>query len=280
MDHNGTSLYLKGWIKPETLHPPILVVHDVGESIANYDTFAQKLLNDNFSIFAFDLRGHGRSGRMMGHIPRFETLVNDLLQIVAWIRYQSNGKLPTIIGQGVGCHIVLKFRQSFKKLCPQIVLVSPSIPFQGQIPFIQYSIIWILAEWSPTLRLPRWLIPRFLLPTKRLPMLVAHDKTHIGIQLLTVNFCREIIANLNGIFDCIKNLDCPALFLFPDPTPEYDDSEIQKMIENHQSQHLIDWKKIPVSGHYLLTDNGVGQKWAVNSIASWLNTLNSPSNKK
>ena len=58
------------------------LVHDLGERADLYKRTAMSFVERGYSTYAFDLRGHGRSGRRLGHAPGFTILVKDLLQFL------------------------------------------------------------------------------------------------------------------------------------------------------------------------------------------------------
>src|SRR5690606_30753211 len=125
VDHHGTTVYVKGWRRPENTKPPIVIAHDLGENISMYRDVAKKLIKQGHNVYGFDLRGHGRSGRRLGHAPSFNILVLDLLQVAAWVRHQEAGKPAIIVGQGIGALITLSFTKRYSHFCRALVLSAP-----------------------------------------------------------------------------------------------------------------------------------------------------------
>src|SRR5690606_5848236 len=102
VDHVGTSVFVKGWVVPGSRQHPIVLVHDLGETVYMMGGLATKLAEAGYSVYSFDQRGHGQSGRRLGHIPGFNQLALDLLQVVAWVKHKEGGRKPVIVGQGLG----------------------------------------------------------------------------------------------------------------------------------------------------------------------------------
>ena len=81
---DGTPLYCSSW---DADHPAgtVLVLHGFTENAFKYSELIWSLLQNGFSVVAYDQRGHGRSGRAEGlsdasvtHVDSFEDYVSDL----------------------------------------------------------------------------------------------------------------------------------------------------------------------------------------------------------
>lgn len=164
VDHYGTSVYVKGW-RPETPpsadRHPILIVHDLGEHAGLYREAALTFVENGYATYGFDLRGHGRSGRRLGHASSFNVLVKDLLQVAAWVRRNEGGKPPIILGQGIGALIALEFTKSYGSLCKAVILSAPVLELSAKVSWFTRAFLKIMADVSPTMRLPKRLNPRF-----------------------------------------------------------------------------------------------------------------------
>lgn len=74
----GTKLVCKCW-KP--IDPPIAVlfiVHGLGEHSGRYEEMASIFAENHFAVFAFDLRGHGKSEGKRGDAESIDQLVEDV----------------------------------------------------------------------------------------------------------------------------------------------------------------------------------------------------------
>jgi alpha-beta hydrolase superfamily lysophospholipase len=157
----GTFVYLRGWRKEESQWPPIIFVHDLGEQADEYASAAESFVVRGYTVYAFDMRGHGRSGRLLGHLTRFDSLVKDLLQVAAWVKHKESGQSPVIIGQGVGALIAAEFAHRFGGFCGGIVLASPCFELSRKPSIPLKSLLKISSEIWPTWRPPRLLSPNF-----------------------------------------------------------------------------------------------------------------------
>lgn len=66
----------------------LLIIHGQGEHGGRYQHFANYLGDDYDLIVAPDLRGHGRSEGIRGHVERFDEYVDDALLAWTWLQKQ------------------------------------------------------------------------------------------------------------------------------------------------------------------------------------------------
>jgi pimeloyl-ACP methyl ester carboxylesterase len=227
VDHRGTTVYLKGWSRGESVYPPIILIHDLGESISVYSRFA-KLLNDaGFNVFGFDLRGHGRSGQILGHVSSFESLISDLLQVVAWIRFQSFRKTPILIGQGLGGLISVYFNRIYPQYVNSTILIAPIL--QRDIDLTQWRrwIIRGLAQAFPLFRLPPPFVPSF--SPRQLAGEAERRRLFHGIS---ANFAKELLDSLNDVEELFQGIQGSCLLILPGPGTGMDFSAIQRMVDS------------------------------------------------
>ncbi len=228
VDHEGTAVYIKGWTVANSDKPPIVIVHDLGENISLYRLAAKTLGDQGYSVFGFDLRGHGRSGRFLGHIPHFDTLVKDLLQVVAWIRYKSNRRVPILISQGMGALISIYFQNTHPDMVQANILIAPVLDNRMRMPFVQRVLVRTLAELLPRVRLPRTLVPRFI---TRFPSdATLSSEIYRGI---TANFAKELMNAVNEAAEAFHQYAAKSLIIVPADASIFDFSFIEGLLKNH-----------------------------------------------
>ncbi|SMF47966.1 alpha/beta hydrolase [Pseudobacteriovorax antillogorgiicola] len=248
VDHSGTSVYLKGWLQPESPFPPLVLVHDLGENVRMYKNFAKELGDKGFHVYGFDLRGHGRSGRLLGYVPHFESLVDDLLQVVAWIRYKSNRQLPIIVGQGVGGLITIFFHKKYPEYVRQCVLVAPVISEGDTMSPFYRTFIRTMAEIAPRMRLPRAIVPQFLSLGGTEP-----SKKQQKFQGITLNFAKEVMNAIGEVPQAITAFNSPGMIIAPQQVGRYDLKALKEMLSGLESEYDISLVEVSNIGTQPLT---------------------------
>ncbi|HRO66187.1 MAG TPA: lysophospholipase [Pseudobdellovibrionaceae bacterium] len=74
--HDGLNLFFQVWENPRA-RGTILVTHGQGEHSECYHRVVDFFKDGEWSFFAWDLRGHGRSEGKRGYAPSFEDYVSD-----------------------------------------------------------------------------------------------------------------------------------------------------------------------------------------------------------
>jgi len=75
---DGLQLFGQSWQTEDQPRVVVCLVHGMGEHSGRYVNVADRLTKAGYIIFAFDLRGHGRSEGQLGHSPSYEALLNDI----------------------------------------------------------------------------------------------------------------------------------------------------------------------------------------------------------
>jgi len=272
VDHTGMAVYVKGWFRPETKSTPLLFIHDVGEHFGLYSESSAAICARGHNVYGFDLRGHGRSGRRAGHIPKFGVLVKDLLQVSAWVRNREDGRAPVLIGQGVGALIALSFHKHFAKHCSGIVLASPSISLTKQPNRFQSWAVKVLAESSPTFRLPNFLRPRITeVMSLDQQVISTPDEPVIDItNKITARYAHEILQAIENSSGLLESFKGESLILCPedDALCRYD--SILQIVAGFQQRDAIRVEMIADAGHQLFSGKYPGREAAIDLLLSWL----------
>ena len=80
----GPQLYYRAWEPEQEANAVITIVHGGGEHSGRYLNVANYLVPRGYAVYAYDLRGHGKSPGKRGHVNRFaESLVKwiDLVRL-------------------------------------------------------------------------------------------------------------------------------------------------------------------------------------------------------
>ena len=98
---DGIELFYKKDIPKKPL-AAILINHGFAEHCDRYDYVAKRLMEENFIVYRYDLRGHGRTKSSKGYIKDFMDLTYDADEMVNLIK-KENPKLPIfMLGHSMG----------------------------------------------------------------------------------------------------------------------------------------------------------------------------------
>jgi alpha-beta hydrolase superfamily lysophospholipase len=276
VDHFGTSVYVKGW-RPETppppRHHPILIVHDLGEHAGLYREAALTFVAHGFAAYGFDLRGHGRSGRRVGHASSFNVLVKDLLQVAAWIKHNEGGKPPVILGHGIGALITLEFAKHHAQFCKATILSAPVLELAAKVSWATRTFLKIMAEVSPTMRLPKSMNPRFAKDLRQgnaeAGLSVAEQARKSFFPRLTASFAHELLQVTSRAKETFIEYPGAVLILCPENDSVCTYSQIKRAAALHRENN-VSIKDIAGCSHQVFTEDEHSRRAAFDLILPWL----------
>jgi len=104
----GIRIFHQRWCAA-TPSASVILVHGVGEHSGRYREFAEYLVSQNISVYAFDLEGFGKSDGKRGHIDYFSYYAQDLKSFIDYIVSETEGKQSLyLLGHSLGAIVCLE----------------------------------------------------------------------------------------------------------------------------------------------------------------------------
>ena len=129
---DGTKLNAKFW-EAKDAKAVLLIVHGMVEHIKRYEYFAQRCNKANISVFAFDLRAHGKTAETPDRVGKyagdlFGDTVKDVIKIADFLHKKCN--LPLIImGHSYGSFVLQEVVQNYQNYA--LAIFSGSANMKG-----------------------------------------------------------------------------------------------------------------------------------------------------
>ena len=233
VDHNGVTVFLKGWLPSEPSDkPPLVVVHDFGESSVGYRKSCKMLADQGFEVYSFDLRGHGRNGNFSAIETSVEAYVNDLLQISNWVKFKSDRKKPIILTQGLSSLFVSLFAERFSSYIAGLVLFSPIMILEKEPSLWWRASINTMREVFPDRSIPRRFLPDFLTVFDR-------DIESSKSFYFTSQLVYEFLVELEESKDNFAKLDSDVAMFYGAKKSQISYDEICRRINTHHDKTLF-----------------------------------------
>jgi len=166
----NVKLFHQQWIS-QASKATVCIIHGVGEHSGRYEEVAQYLVENNVSVFTFDLQGYGQSEGKRGHIDSFSWFIEDVESFYTFIQ----PSIPTpkkifLLGHSLGALIATHFG-----------IHNTNMPFKGIIlsgpPF---KIISIPAWWNRVGILLASVLPALTFQETSIQLnTLTHDKNKI-----------------------------------------------------------------------------------------------------
>jgi alpha-beta hydrolase superfamily lysophospholipase len=127
-------LHLRRWPLQTPAHGVIILVHGLGEHMGRYVMLAQFLNQLGWHVMGCDLRGHGVSEGKRGQVPRGDSFLTDMAQVIDQVREEFPGPL-LLLGHSLGGLIAARFVAEAQEKVPALwsrqvdglVLSSPAL---------------------------------------------------------------------------------------------------------------------------------------------------------
>ncbi len=151
----NTRLFYQSWeVENPKLH--IVITHGHGEHSNCYERVVEALQGLQTSIYAWDLRGHGRSDGQRGYARKFEDYIQDFQAFLQHLKTEKN-LYPdhlTLLGHSMGGLIQLETllvnpNWNFKAQ----ILSSPMLGVAVQVPLLKDLAALVLARVFPQVTL-------------------------------------------------------------------------------------------------------------------------------
>ncbi|MDF1586278.1 alpha/beta hydrolase [Marinimicrococcus flavescens] len=117
----------------------VLVLPGRGEFIEKYRETTSRLLGRRLAVVKFDWRGQGGSRRLLpqrhrGHIADFADYLEDLEQVVAWIRRQELPGRCLILAHSMGGHVALRRLATAPEPFLAAAMIAPMFDIRLSLP--------------------------------------------------------------------------------------------------------------------------------------------------
>ncbi len=115
----------------------VLLLHMMPATKESWNKFAKALNNENITVLAIDLRGHGESVKQDGEILDFrqfddsqhEASINDVEAAVDYLKRKNASKI-SIAGASIGANLALQYQSEHAEI-EKTVLLSAGLNYRG-----------------------------------------------------------------------------------------------------------------------------------------------------
>jgi acylglycerol lipase len=209
--NDDVTFYMQGWEpqgKPKAI---ICLIHGLGEHTGRY-AHVGKVLNDaGYTLFGFDLRGHGQTGGTRGHIPSLDIALQDIHQFVEFQK-QNFPNIPIFLyGHSLGGLFALAYTIQYTDGIKGVIVTGVAL----HSPLLNQKVKVVMAKVLGSL-LPAMIIPTGLDPVtiSRNPEVVknyindplVHGKTSLGLG-------KTVLDAVNLCFTHAKDFSLPLLVM-------------------------------------------------------------------
>lgn len=145
-----TELFFQTWT-PENIRGVLLLTHGLAEHSECYHTLARALSDDGWLVYAWDMRGHGRSEGKRGYVADISNLIDDLECFYRLISAKHRDQNLVLFGHSLGGLVTLRFLESKQVNYAAVALSSPCVGLSIPVPKFKEKLAHVANRWLPTL---------------------------------------------------------------------------------------------------------------------------------
>lgn len=127
----------------------VVLVHGYAEHVGRYAHVIDALTGAGFEVHALDLRGHGRSEGVRGHVLRFQDYLDDLDLFLAEL---PEAPLPLyLVGHSLGGLLSLRYVLHRPDAFAALAVSSPFLHPAADVPWLREAVANATSHLAPTL---------------------------------------------------------------------------------------------------------------------------------
>jgi len=149
MGASDTELFYQRWNPSSRSRGVLVLVHGFGEHSGRYSYLVQWMLERDYTIYAFDLRGHGNSPGRRGHINGWHEFREDLRRFLRLVEAMESPSPLYLVGHSLGGLIVLECALRGLLGLRGIIACAPAIGRPPVKPGLM-QLAWVMSMIWPT----------------------------------------------------------------------------------------------------------------------------------
>lgn len=248
------------------------MLHGMGDHGARYESLAQRMLQENWAVFAFDLPGHGQSPGGRGRIHSYDALLAD----IAAARQTVYRRLPVpqvLLGHSMGGNLAINYalRQghfdSDIESVKALILCAPMLLPPKPPPRPQILAAWLTGHLLPWLRINASADVEALTSDPQWASEISNDP--LMHSKVTIYLATQLLSQGRWVLDHARDLQIPMLIMYGDQDELIDRSACDHLqMRSGAESKLIRW---PEGRHDLFHDRDADQVKDV--VCQWLRSL-------
>jgi alpha-beta hydrolase superfamily lysophospholipase len=261
---DGVRLHYRAWPAPGA-RAALLLCHGLGEHGGRYARFAAELVGRGISVYALDLRGHGRSGGPRAYADRFGRLVDDFERFRRRVAALEEGTPLLVMGHSFGGLVVIRWLQAHGPGGVRAaVLSAPLLGVAVQAPRWKVAASGVLSRLIPALPLSSEIRPEEL--SSDPAYVSSYREDPLVHTRITPRLYTEFMAAIAAADGERDRLRLPLLFLAPGADTIVREDAVLAFARSLAGDVAI--REYPGFRHESLND--VGRERVVADVAGWI----------
>jgi alpha-beta hydrolase superfamily lysophospholipase len=152
---DGTQLFARHWAATGDTRGVLVIMHGLKDHSTRYAALASRLASTGYSVYAFDLRGHGRSAGPRVNPSAWTDYVDDLDRFLSTVEQREPGKPVFLFGHSMGGAIAVRTAQLHQPTLAGLIVSAPALAIDAPPLLIAATrMTAVLNPRAPALKLP------------------------------------------------------------------------------------------------------------------------------
>lgn len=262
---DGVVLHRHSWLPDEEPAAVLAVVHGYGEHGGRYRYLADAMVPRGYAIHVFDLRGHGRSPGVRGHIERFSQYVHDARLFADTVAAEQPGAPLFLLGHSLGGLIATACAEARAGGLAGLILSSPFLRLRLPVSGAKRAAAKVLSLIAPARDIGN------SIPAEELShepeVVAAYTSDPLNHHVATARWAAEVLAAQSAALSAAGRLRLPLLVLYAGADTIADPAASRELFAAASS---ADKTLRCYEGYYHELFNEVGRDAVFADLGAWL----------
>jgi len=189
----------------------VVIVHGFAEHLGRYEYLTKVLYDQNYGVYRFDNRGHGKTEGHKGYIKKFDDFLFDTDAIVD-MAIEENPSVPIyMLGHSMGGLIAAAYGIKYRDKLKGQMLSAAAISANSQVKGLKGQALVAISKIAPKIRIKN---PITNTLCKNQDVVNNYLIDPLNLKDATLNLYVEFLVNgVKWLNDSIEQYNCPCLIL-------------------------------------------------------------------
>lgn len=207
---DGVKLYYERQA-PKKPKAVLVFQHGLNEHCGRYAHVVERF-GDDFAVYVFDLRGHGRSEGTRSFASSIDDFTADLDEFLGVVRKQNPGAALFLVAHSLGGQIALNYLADYPKHpLSGVITSSANVRIGWKVHPLKHAVGLQLAKYWPKFRFPGEVDPKWI--SHDSGVIEAYRKDPLVPQYVTAGIAGAVLKNQGIILDKAPRIKTPALLM-------------------------------------------------------------------
>jgi alpha-beta hydrolase superfamily lysophospholipase len=188
----------------------VILVHGHGDHSGGLENLSASLVQARYIVYAFDLRGHGKSSGKRGYIQSWDEYRGDLQEFQKLVSKKQPGLPLYMVGHSLGGVITLDYALNYSSTISGIIAIAPAISYEVT-PFERLGIT-LMSKLKPDFSINK--SQNFRLIRKKSVVAAKYYSDRLRHNIITPGLGQGLIQAASRVLNQANSIHLPFLLQY------------------------------------------------------------------